>query len=216
MNGARQTTDSLKDKIETAASRRDIELDSIRVIADNDDQRTFRVLETDAETEADQVGFQVTHPGGPTGDSMFDRQLNNAMDNLRAYLNGEDPNEATDDADALEDQSTGDDAEYPEPESENADGSVMTDAFEDSRETTETAEDPEPENPKRVEPSASAQITVAFDDDQIDEIREMFQETTDEIAESHEDLDERIDELDDRISRLEEALSGLAQVSADE
>ena len=207
MNGPRQTTASLKDQIESAADRRDIQLDAIKTLNDGE-QRTFRVLETDGESEADQVGFQITHPGGPTGDDMFRRHLNNAMDQLRDHVNGDfDPEEEAEPT--VDDETT--EADVAENDVEDDPADTESDAVE---ETTE--EDLDLSEPRHVPSKTSAEITVSFDDDQLEEIREMFDETTEEITASHEDLDERLDSLDERISRLEEALSGLAQVSADE
>lgn len=206
MNGARTTTSSLKEQIESAADRRDIELDAIDLISEDEEKRTFRVLETDADREADQVGFQVHYPGGPTGDSMFKRHLNNAIDNLQAHLNSEASD--TDDTD-----DTDEELDELERLAEEHDPDQDREPLEDdSREARPTS--PVVEQPGEI--TSRAQITVRFDDEQIEDIREMFEETSEAITDSHEDLEERLDDLDERISRLEEALGGLAQISADD
>ncbi len=51
-------------RAEREAEQQDIELDAVRKIESEADGITLRVLETDAESEEDQVGFQVTQPTG--------------------------------------------------------------------------------------------------------------------------------------------------------
>ena len=201
MNGATQTTASLKESINQAADRRDIELDAVELVDDDGTQRTFKVLETDAETEKDQVGFQITFPGGPTGDMMFRKRLNQYMDQLQEHVNGGDvedndtSTESTDDQEPEQTESEDvDDRDAPSADNESIPSSVSDDEKFESYTTEKTIE-----------------MVVTVDD----EIESSLDELVDDI-EDIERLAERVEEIDERMDRLEDALGGLAQISQED
>lgn len=189
---ARQSTESLERKITRAAEIRDIELDAVRVIdADVEGQRTFRVLETDAPEEVDQVGFQITYPDGPTADMIFGNQLEKYMDSLREHVHGE---SSTDDSE-MEDDSTSEEVVPTDGEAAQPTGSSEMNA--------ETIDGKD----------FSTTVSLEFDSESIAELQAMLEETLEDVPE---DVDERLDDIDTRLSRLEDAIGGLADLTAQE
>lgn len=193
MSGARKTTESIEDEIERAASSRDIDLDRVQFLEEVDEGRRFRVIETDAESETDQVGFEILYPDAPHASSMFSRRLGQYMDELRSYLE-DDPGD---------DQETGV-AETPDEDPRETEQDDHADA---SRDTARSAE----QNPSQESGGTAHKLeaTISLDDESLEEFERLLDEELSERVE----LERRVDELEQRVDRLETALSGLAEVT---
>lgn len=186
-----------KEKIRREADFHDVELEAIRKVESEGVGETYRVLETDAESEADQVGFDVTYPEGPAGEQMFSNKLSDSFTALKDYINGDDPNEVTDEV--VEEHR--DELEAHDAQTAQDDEPAQT------SQTEMTSESRAPTASTDAETIVEEQIgvTVEFTDEQADEIEQAF-------VDAVEHRDERIDELEDRVDRLEELLSGLADL----
>lgn len=186
------STTGLRDRIEREADLQDVELETIRVIDSESDGTTFRILAEDGETEAEQVGFQVTKPPGPLGEEMFTNQLDDGMRQLKRLLNGEDPNPEPE----------------PDPEPEPTDSDTTTSTDPTGREV-ET---------ERSAPEMGVALTVSMDDDSLTELRNELSDVLEDydertVAETRvAELEEQLEELDARIEKLEETLSMLGNV----
>lgn len=198
---------TLKESVEREAEMHPVELDAIRHIENEDGESgiTLRILETDGETEADQVGFQITKPNTQMGRQVFSERLGQGFRALSDHIRN------------------GDDASESDSERQVSD-------TEDSVET-ETAEAPVPDNSKHMEddnspapaghrePSpptrevGSFSITTSLDEDSLEalatELDSTFEDITDELPDEERisGIEDDIDDLDDRLSVLEEKLA---------
>lgn len=197
-----------KEKIRREADFHDIELETIRKVDSDGVGTTYRVLETDGESEADQVGFDVTHPDGPAGEQMFSNKLNDSFQALKQYLDGEDPNEATDEVveehrEELEEHRA--QTAQQDEQSQTSDDEQMSRTTIDPEQGTVVRTDPDPDLDATKIVNEQIEVTVGFSDEQVEDIEDAF-------VEAIERRDERIDELEDRVDRLEDLLSGLADL----
>lgn len=195
-------SERLIEKVEDEAEMQGVELDAVRQVDSDANGITIRVLETDADNEADQVGFQVTKPNVETGRTMFNKRLSDGMRSLRDILKDDD------------DGSDDDSEEEFEPESET------------SSETTEAMSDMASSHDEYAKPSTETthqevgefELTASVDDESLEALRDeldtMFDEVNEEFvtSEEAEAIDDRLDDLDDRLTSLEETLSMLGTV----
>jgi hypothetical protein len=182
---------AVKRMIDSQADLAGVDVEATTLVDTDADGDTFRVLETDADTEAEQVGFQITHPGGPMGDRMF-------KDRLKQYF------------DALQEQQRSDDPDDSADTTETDD----TDTDDHTAQMAETpATDPRPSHDVSADttaPSVDTSIDVAITDDSIDALRAELDDVTD--PETVVELEARIASLEDRVETLEAAFDALASV----
>lgn len=196
---------SLKESVEREAEMHPVELDAVRHIKNEDGESgiTLRVLETDAEDEADQVGFQVTKPNTQMGRQVFSERLGQGFRALTDHL-----------------RDTGD-SDNSDSERQVSDVSDAT-TSEATDDTEEQVEQPDQSNttskPAQSQPTrevGSFSITTELDDDSLnalaDELDNTFEDITDELPDEERigDIEDDIDDLDDRLSVLEEKLAML-------
>lgn len=210
----RESEEDPEAEIRRESRAKGIELDAVREVDSKGPGTTYRVLETDADDEADQIGFDVTHPGGPTGNQMFSNKLEGSMDALRQYLDGEDPNEADDyetetvSDDVVEERTSHIDRKQDDESESGRDETKMSRSTLDVNEgTMVSSESISGEDPLRVVRDG-VQITLELTDDQLEKLEDGFGELIDE-------RNERIDDLEQRVETLESALSGLANIGGD-
>ncbi len=182
-----RSTTELKDYVWEEAEEMGVEIESVREISDNNDGTTLRVLLEDGDTEADQVGFQVSRPNVDTGRNMFNRRVANGLRELRKRLRGD----------------TGDiDQSATDPQTET-----------DQNDQEPTSE---PTLDITTPPSGSLSVTVKLDDDSQSELEAEFEALLEEIEDSTvspgqlEELETRIDDIDSRLQKFEETFSAFA------
>jgi len=195
---------ALKETVEREAELHPVEVDAVKHINDDQPGTTLRILETDAEDEADQVGFQVTKPESDMGRQVFNERLGDGFRALVDHLRNGD----TDDSDS----------ERQSSEDQSMDAADMS--SDDPGDTGEQTEDAETKpNPQHQSPPTrevgTFSITTTVDEDSLEQLVEeldrTFEEITDEFVdeETVESNTDRIDELDERLSLVEEKLAVL-------
>lgn len=200
---AEPEANSTIDEIERVADRRDIALDDVSTVNSDEPGLTVRVLETDAESEVDQVGFQITKPSGNRGDQMFRRNLRQYFDALEDALREStvsdqaDQGDSDDDLDALEKAARDEDVDVDRSE---------------SSESAQIAQTPE-SDPRAQSSESDSAITeeigqftitasVEIDEGDLADITESIEDATQTLQEDIDDLDERISAIEDTFSQL--------------
>lgn len=197
---------SLIESVKREAEMHQVELDAVRHIEDEDSDVgiTLRVLETDAENEADQVGFQVTKPNTQMGRQVFSERLSQGFRALSDHLrDGDDSN--------------GEDSERQIPDEDASSEPEMTEdaATESTEPNTQPNSAPAPKQSQPTREVGSFSITTELDDDSLEalaaELDDTFDSITDELPDEEriDGLKEDIDDLDKRLSVLEEKLAML-------
>lgn len=178
------------------------ELDDVRVVTNDDNGVTLRVLSEDGDEEADQVGFQVTRPRMDQGRQMFNERVLNGLRELRNRYR-DDRGETSREFDP----SSPNEAELDDrQETDHEDTEAPS-----SRETTGTVDRPS------NDPLGPLAVTLSVDEDAEQALVEEFEsivEEIDDVSASQDALDEveeRLDAIDDRLTQLEEALSMVGQ-----
>jgi hypothetical protein len=194
----------VKDIIESKADFVEVELDSIERVGTTSDGDRYRVLETDADSEIDQVGFEITYPeSSPMAEQMF-------RDRVEGYLN------------ALAD-STSDDGDTDESAESEEEPSVAETPDEgprrsDTGATVSETSQQDPRNdhsPSTSAPDVETTLDVAITAESVAELRaELDGITADDDALA--ELEARIDDVESRLERVEGALDALASISTDE
>jgi hypothetical protein len=203
---SRSEVHSLIETVEREAELHPVELENIRHIENDDiDGITIRVLETDGETEADQVGFQVTKPNTQMGRQAFTERLESGLRSLTDHVRDNDDTE--DNADS-ERQNSEDDTTDSEQDSQSVSESRDFSDETESDGSNETI-------PTRSREVGSFSITTELDQDSLGklsaELEDTFDELTDELPDEEKiaDLEDNMDEIDDRLSVLEDKLAML-------
>jgi hypothetical protein len=193
-----------KRMIDSQADLAGVDIEATTLVDTDSDGDTFRVLETDADTEAEQVGFQITHPGGPMGDRMFKDRLKQYFDALREQQRSDDRDTSADTTET-DDTDTDDAADASESDTPTDDHSA--------RIAETSATDPPPSHDVSADtttPLVDTSIDVAITDDSINALRAELDDVTD--PETVVELEARIDSLEDRVETLEAAFDALASV----
>lgn len=169
------------------------ELDDVREVGDGDNSVVLRVLVEDGETEADQVGFEVTRPNIDQGREMFNRSVLSGLRELRDLYRDDRSNDrdrrSEQDEDVTEEETT---------QSEPTEAQSETPSGDSSGQDTQLG---------------PVGVSLSIDDDDreflVTEMQSAISEIEDEVA-SDTDIDRiesRLDEIDQRLTDLEEALS---------
>lgn len=190
----------LKEYAESEAEDMGIEIDAVREVETDTDGVTIRVLETDAENEADQVGFQVSRPNVDTGRNMFNRRLANGLRSLRSHIKDDDSeSDSTSEVESdPEDGSTKNQSETPSPQ--------HTSAVVDENSATRSDTPPTTE-------LGGFSVRVELEEESRSEITDSLESTLDEFeeqtisVEEFRELEQRIEDVDERLQSLEEHLS---------
>lgn len=197
--------DTLIESVEREAETHPVEIEAIRHIEGEEEGITLRVLETDADSEADQVGFQVTKPNTQMGRTVFSERLGQGFRALSDHIrDGGDDEDGSDDNEQLSEGDDTDEEPNPEPVSENS--QMMSDT--ESVPTGDTVPEPTQE-------VGSFSITTELNEDSLNdlsaELDNTFEEITDELPDEARisEIEDDIDELDERLSVLEEKLAML-------
>lgn len=199
-------TQSVMDTIERKADLKGLELDAVRVVEDDPEEPTFRVLAVDAPDERDQVGFQITHPSGPLSTEMFNERLESYLQALKDKVR-----DSTDDNES--------DDEYDLPDPEDVEDTAETVGEDDTEEAVPTNSSVESaEGTKRIDAESSqtlgealgtqhitVELTVS-DEQFTDEIEATLSELVEPLGDDMDELETDVEEIDDRLSRIEETL----------
>lgn len=180
---------STKNRIKREADSYGIELDAIRTVDSDGRGTVFRVLETDADDEVNQVGFQVQKMPNSRGPDMFENRLQDGLRQLR---------------DVVRDGSTD-----SEPRSiEELEDNEADDTDESTSSSTE--DESVPNTVERVEKQLGLRVTMD------DESLETFRDELEALLDEQDDTDARltmveddIDDLDGRITSIEQTLSAI-------
>lgn len=194
--------DSLIESVEREAEMHPIELDAIRHVETDDDGAgiTIRVLETDAISSEDQVGFQVTKPNTQMGRQVFSERLGQGLRSLASHVRDKDDesdSEGQRSKGDIETEST-DDIPDTDDYAKEYDGSVPTGSETASQPTHEIGE---------------FTVTARIGDESLaglqKELDDAFEDISDEIPSEERiaNIEEKQDDLDDRLSVLEEKLA---------
>lgn len=185
--------EKLIERAEREADEYDFDLEAIREIDSDADGTTIRVLESDVDSEKNQVGFQVTKPPGEFGDRMFSKGLTDKMRALRDHIRSDD-----NDAEEIPDEDSATVTETP---------------AEDPRQSTD---EQTPSVPNAAQASSGMDLTVALDEDSLEDLQEEFDrflQDVDDVTVDHsrvDELEENQADIDKRLASIEEKLSLLA------
>ena len=166
----------------------DDDLDAIREVSSDANGTVIRVLLEDAESEADQVGFQATKPPGQLNDTMFTKRLKNGMRELNDILAGKQPTQSN----------TADTPDEDPRESSTTEQTEPSDSVESDSTVSQVAE-------------ADLTVELAITNESIEEIRSVLSDELEDAPRT-----ERVDEIDERLTSLEERLSLLGSVADDD
>ena len=195
---------ALKESVEREAELHPVEIDAVKHIDTDEPGTTLRILETDAEDESDQVGFQVTKPESDMGRQVFGERLGDGFRALVDHLRDGD----TDDSDSERQRS--------EDQSMDAEDMSSDDPGYGGEKTGDTEMKPNPKHPSPpTREVGTFSITTTVDEDSLEQLVEeldrTFEEITDEFVDEEvvESNENRIDDLDERLSLVEEKLAAL-------
>lgn len=176
------------------------DLDDVREISDGGDGITLRILETDAEDESDQVGFQVTRPNmsDGRGRQIFNDRVLSGLRELRDRFR-DDRGDESRDFDASSDSEDASDRQETDRD----------DTIDDGRDVDAIA------NSSAIDDAdvGPLSVTLGIDEESRDELVEEFNAVLEELEEASastetvEEHEERLDDIDDRLTQLEDTLS---------
>lgn len=173
---------TLTDKVRREAESRGIDIDDVRIADDVDgDGTTVRIIETDAEDEVNQVGAQVTHPGGQRGQMMFDDRLRSTLDALEEHL-GIDDNSSAEIAETPDEDPRPDTTESPSTDDHDAQVRQPSESS-----ATETRSDETDSSTTSTELDATLEV-----------------DGLDDYADRLDAVEARINELEERVETIEE------------
>lgn len=191
--------------VETArehAEKSSIDFDEVREVETDSPGVTVRLLETDAEDEKDSLFAQVDFIAGPMENEMFEKRLNNAIGDLREYLDGQTGDRVVEDE---EEFTMGSDPEEDE---------TKEDETKEDEKRLQAVDDETSQSEMTSTTSRAGKTNVDVEISMSDEMESEFQgiASQDQLA----DIEERLSEFDDRITRLEDVLSVLGDFSSGE
>lgn len=199
----------LKEYVNTEAEEMGVDLDAVREVETDADGTTIRVLAVDGETEADQVGFQVTEPNVETGRQMFNRRLGNGLRTLRSRLKDDEDSDSNSQDQA---QNVGEStSENNGRQEDNGLNSPSTASGSATSNTTTSASQTPPGHEL-----GQLSVSVALEDDSRSDLTSQFESLLDDLESEtvsdtqFDELEERVDDIDDRLASIEEKLSLLS------
>lgn len=188
--------------LEREAKKRSIDLDDVRVAEDVEAKGTvIRVVETDADNERDQVGFQIEMPTGPNSFQSFKMKGKEYLDALRDHLDEKRGGSSSDDAD-----SSGDGG---------ADGDGGTASGSEDQDVPSASSQSIPSGVQQTS-GHGLSLRVGLDEDSLEELRDDLEDLLEEIDEAtvgEEELTEvkeEVADINERVTAIEERLSMLA------
>lgn len=195
--------------IERKADLKGLDLDAVRVVEDDPDEPTFRVLAVDAPDERDQVGFQITHPSGPLSQEMFSERLEQYLQALKDEIRGNN--------DDTESDETDDEYDLPDPEELDEDNDPdENDENGAEQKAADQAHADQGSNRTLGDALDTQHVTVELEvtgDEFTDEIEETFADLVEPLGEDLDDVEADVEDIDERLSRIEETLG---QVGTDQ
>lgn len=186
--------DELESKVHDQADFLEVNISHVERAETAGDGMAVKVIGVDGETEADQVGFTVAHPGTPRGSQMFNNKLKAGLQNLRSYMRG--------------DQDDGDDTDEDEAEAKDRLEELAQQEQSGTARVAETsAEDPRSDGaqPGARQPRQPADPDLTLELTIDEESMADLEAELDEIA----DQGDRIDDLEARIETIEDVFGQL-------